>query len=137
MNDSFTKAARLAAILFLLYVAVPATILGFSFSRPDVLNTDTLFQFFMAVMLFGIIPHAPACLVLFLMMITKGMQGLAGLSHYKGVMFAALLVLAVHWGMAILTALNPVEFGMLVNFFLVPLLGAVSIGLGTIIGRMV
>ena len=131
------KTLRLAASLIAVYILVPALILGSTFSRPDVLTVETIIQFLMGIILFSLLPHAPACLVLFLMMVSKGIYRLAELRQHKSVMLSAIFVLIAHWGMAVLMGAKPVEFGMLVNFFLVPLLGAVSIGLGTIIARIV
>jgi hypothetical protein len=130
------KTLRLAAILIAVYILVPALILGSTFSRPDVLTVETIIQFLMGIILFSLLPHAPACLVLFLMMVSKGIHTLPELRQHKAVMLSAIFVLVAHLGTALLMGGKPVEFGMLVNFFFVPLLGAVAIVCGIIIGRV-
>jgi len=87
------KTLRLAAILIAVYILVPALILGSTFSRPDVLTVETIIQFLMGIILFSLLPHAPACLVLFLMMVSKGIYRLAELRQHKSVMLSAIFVL--------------------------------------------
>jgi hypothetical protein len=130
------KTLKLTAILIAVYILVPVMLLGGAFSRPDVWNTETAGQFSTGVLIFGILPHAPACLVLFLMMVSKGIHTLPELRQHKAVMLSAIFVLVAHLGTALLMGGKPVEFGMLVNFFFVPLLGAVAIVCGIIIGRV-
>lgn len=71
------------------------------------------------------------------MMVSKGIHTLPELRQHKAVMFSAIFVLVAHLGTALLMGGRPVEFGMLVNFFLVPLMGGVSIVLGIIIGKII
>ena len=130
------KIVKLAGVLLLLYVIVPTLLLGKNFPPPEAWTRDSAFQFFSGIFVFGMLPHGPACIVLFIMMASKGIHDLTSLREQKSVFWAAVLVLVAHLGMAILMGGKPVEFGMLVNFFLVPLLGAVAIVSGIIIGRV-
>lgn len=131
------KVVRLAGVLVLLYVIVPVLLLNKNFPPPETWTSESATQFFSGILVFGLTPHFPACLVIFILLVSKRIFSLADLRPHKSLFLGTVFVLIAHWALAALMGSQPVEFGMLVNFFLVPVAGAASFVVGIIVGRLI
>ncbi len=131
------KLAKLAGVLGVLYVILPMLLLSKNYYIPENWSGEETQQFMSSALVYGLAPHVPAYLVLCILLAAKGIFTLTDLRQYKPYFFAAIFTLVVHLGMAVLFGGRPVEFGMLVYFFIVPAMDAASIVLGLILGRII